>query len=75
MPTLWTTINKATGTAWTSVAGATLGSSSIMSTEGVPIGLLLALTYSTTSSVTSGLQWTTVSKATGTSWQTINKAT
>ena len=71
----WTKVTKASGTNWTSILAAELGASSVISTAGGPIGLLLALTYATTSSITSGFQWTRLVKPASTSWTNIAKAT
>ena len=67
MTTNWTKVNKASGTSWTKVSKPTYK----VSTNGSPIGLLLALTYATTA----GTQWTKVNKASGTAWAKLNKAT
>lgn len=64
-------------TTWTKVAKPDNGISA-----GSPIGLLLALTYSTSSGISwskvnkaSGNPWTKVSKVSGTTWTKIAKAT
>lgn len=55
--TIWTDVPKPSNTV-------------VTNQEGTPIGLLLALTYSTTDIIISG--WTNVAKATGTSWTNVN---
>ena len=68
MPTTWTKVTKATGTSWTKVPKASLTANV---QAGEPIGLLLALTYSTTEDG----NWNKVTKASGTAWTKISKAT
>lgn len=70
-------------TTWTKIPKAT-GDSSNTIVAGTPIGLLMALTYSTSSSVNvskwtkiikaSNTSWTKIAKASGTSWTKIAKA-
>lgn len=67
--TNWTNITKASGTSWTNITKAT-GVPGM--TGGAPIGLLLALTQTTITTVDI---WKNVSKATGTTWTNITKAT
>ena len=67
MTTTWTQVPKATGTNWTNIPEPT----SALMTEGSPIGLLLALTYT----VTQGTHWSPISKASGTIWTDVPKAT
>ena len=69
MTTTWTTIAKASITAWTAVPKPSSGSKT--TGGGTPIGLLLALTTSGTA--VSG--WTTIAKASGTPLTVIPKAT
>lgn len=73
----WTKVTKASGTSWTSIPKATIPGAGGAITPGQPIGLLLALTYATSSSGggTAGTSWSTISKATGTSWTKLAKAT
>ena len=71
MPT-WTNIAKATGTSWTNITK--VQSPTTVSQVGVPIGLLLALTYATTTQSGDNL-WTNIAKASGTSWTSVSKAT
>jgi hypothetical protein len=63
--TTWSKITKASGTSWTNIAEAPARISS-----GMPIGLLLALTYSNPAG-----GWNKIAKATNTSWTKITKAT
>lgn len=63
----WTKVTKATGTSWTAITEP----SNAAPPMGSPIGLLLALTYATSTAT----NWNKISKATGTSWTTISKAT
>lgn len=72
--TTWTNIAKPVGTSWTAIPKAPSSNSTQNITAGQPIGLLLALTYATASSVNTSL-WTDIPKATGTSWTNIPKAT
>ena len=65
--TTWTKITKAANTSWTKLAKPTTQ----VQASGSPIGLLLALTYATTT----GTNWTKITKASGTSWTKITKAT
>lgn len=75
MVTSWTDIPKASGTPYTKVPKPSgSGSSSSGPAVGSPIGLLLSLTYATTSSIITQM-WTGVAKASGTSWTDIPKAT
>lgn len=71
--TTWTTVNKPSVTSWTTL---TKPSNSVMTTinNGTPLGLLLALTFPSSSSVMGSL-WTDVAKPSGTSWTTYPKAT
>ena len=77
MTTTWNKVTKASGTSWTKIAKATntaTGGATI--NVGNPIGLLLALTYSTSSSVPGNVGgWNKITKASGTSWTKITKAT
>lgn len=66
----WTKITKATGTSWTKRPKP---SDEVTITGGNPIGLLLALTYSSTPTKVTG--WTKITKPSGTSWTKITKAT
>jgi hypothetical protein len=74
MTTSWTKVTKASGTSWTKISKATNADHTVSTVVGSPIGLLLALTYATTSSVATGI-WTDIPKASGTSWTKITKAT
>lgn len=75
MTTTWTDIPKASGTPFTSIPRiGTSGSSSVYS-GGDPIGLLLALTYTTITVVDGSTSWTDIAKAANTSWSDIPKAT
>lgn len=67
MTTNWTKISKASGTSWTKITKPSNSAPRV----GSPIGLLLALTYATSS----GTSWTKIAKASGTSWTKITKAT
>lgn len=60
-------------TTWNKVPKATSGSSSTTN-PGNPIGLLLALTYATTNTISTSM-WTKITKATNTTWTKITKAT
>lgn len=74
MTTNWTKIPKASNTNWTKIPKATFPGQVTIS-SGMPIGLLLALTYSS-SSITPGVSiWNKVSKAVNTTWNKITKAT
>lgn len=76
MTHVWIDTPKPAGTSWTDIPKPTLSSGSVViSTAGVPIGLLLALTYATTSSVTTQRSWTDIPKPSGTVWTDIPKAT
>lgn len=66
----WTRTNKASGTSWTRI---NKPSDEVTISAGMPIGLLLALTYANSSTKVTG--WTRVQKASGTAWTRINKAT
>lgn len=66
----WTKITKPTGNTWTKIPKP---SDEIITTGGVPIGLLMALTYANTSTAVKG--WTKIPKASGTAWTKIIKAT
>lgn len=68
MPTTWTKVNKASGTSWTKIPKA-VGNTTF--TGGDPIGLLLALTYTTSTTDV----WTKITKASGTSWAKVSKPT
>ena len=73
---IWTDTAKPAGTSWTDIPKPILISGSkIISQVGVPIGLLMALTYATTSSITTQSSWTDVPKPSGTTWTDIIKAT
>ena len=69
--TTWNKINKALGTGWTKMSKPALPGT--IAGGGSPIGLLLSLTYTTTT--ISGASWTKITKASGTSWNKITKAT
>jgi hypothetical protein len=75
MVTTWNPVTKASGTSWTDVPKSTVPSQTVVNDViGVPIGLLLALTYSTASSVMSG-GWKNISKAAiPNSWTNVPKA-
>ncbi len=76
MPTSWTKVTEASGTSWTKITKATDNSGGAGSiVPGNPIGLLLALTYATSSNVPSNSVWRKVTEASGTSWTKITKAT
>ena len=70
MTTTWNSVNKASApSSWTDVARPT---PTLVQENGVPIGLLLALTHGASVDVT----WTSISKATQpTNWTNIAKAT
>lgn len=70
MATNWTKVSKATNTGWTKIA---TPSNELTIAAGQPIGLLLALTNPSITTIVSG--WTKVLKATGTVWTKITKAT
>lgn len=70
--TTWTKITKASGTAWTVIAKPSSGAA-VTIAAGEPIGLLLALTYASSSSFTTDI-WTRITKASGTAWTNIPKA-
>jgi hypothetical protein len=74
MVTNWTDINKASGTSYTAIPKPTNGSASQVFSGGEPIGLLMALTYTTVSSVMTSM-WTDISKPSGLTWTDIPKAT
>lgn len=74
MSTIWTNIAKPSVTGWTDIPKAPSPNKTTTINAGNPIGLLLALTYATSSSFTTSL-WTDVSKASGTVWTDIPKAT
>lgn len=59
---------------WTNIPKAPSPNTTVTINPGNPIGLLLALTYSTSSSFTTSL-WTDVPKPVGTPWTNIPKAT
>lgn len=69
----WTKVAKPTGTTWTPVAKPTLATTNSYS-GGEPIGLLLALTYSTVTTILTS-EWTNVTKPTTASWTPISKPT
>lgn len=69
MATIWTKVGKPS-TSWTKVS---LPANELKTVAGMPIGLLLALTYSQTNVVVNG--WTKVAKAVGTVWTKVLKAT
>lgn len=71
----WTSIPKSTASVWTAIPKPPTTSSIATFTGGTPIGLLLALTQSTTSVITGGDNWTRISKASGQTWTAIIKAT
>ena len=58
-------------TTWTNIPNPTL--STATSAGGVPIGLLLALTYAD-SSMSPGTNWTNVANPSGTTWTNIPNA-
>lgn len=62
-------------TTWTNIPKPTDGSGTHTVSPGMPIGLLLALTYSTSSTTPATSIWTNITKASGTSWTNIPKAT
>jgi len=63
-------------TVWTDIPKPSVASSYIVvSQAGVPMGLLLALTYATTSSVMGSSTWIDIPKATSAVWTDIPKAT
>lgn len=72
MTTTWTDVSKPTGTGYTNVPKPI--TSSIVSSGGEAIGLLLALTYATSQVVPIDI-WTDISKASGTSYTNVPKAT
>lgn len=76
MSTSWNKVGKASGTAYAKVPKSTVPSKTTESIfAGNPIGLLLALTYATASSFTSG-GWKNVPKAiTPNSWTKVPKVT
>lgn len=74
MTTTWTNTAKPSVTSWTTVTKPISGTITSMVSGGTPIGLLLALTQTTTSSVFTSA-WSNVPKAIGTSWTTYPKAT
>ncbi len=71
MTRTWTKLTKASGTSWHKLAKPT-STNAVVSGGGSPIGLLLALTYTGTSSGVS--TWTKITKASGTSWTKLTKA-
>lgn len=75
IPYKWKFVSKASVGAWTNVAKAAVPATAMITTvAGSPIGLLLSLTYATTSSIVSG-GWSTVKKAViPNSWTDIPKA-
>lgn len=75
MATSWNKVTKATGTPWTKIPKAvSTGSGGGTINVGNPIGLLLALTYATSSTVPGHEMWTKINKASGTAWTKITKA-
>lgn len=75
MTTTWSNIAKGGAVSWTDVPKPSGVNHTVSVSEGEPIGLLLALTYSTTSSVTTGI-WTDIAKAVlPASWTNVPKAT
>jgi hypothetical protein len=64
-----TSVVTQTTTAWTEVPNATFPSS-VFGGEGEPIGLLMALTYATTSSVT-GQPWTSIATQGSGGWTSV----
>ena len=69
MTTTWNKITKASGTSWTKVTKPSNNSGGL--SNGMPIGLLLSLTYTLAGSTA----WTKITKASGTTWTKITKAT
>lgn len=76
IPYKWQLVPKASTGSWTNIAKSTVPAQTIISTTvGSPIGLLLALTYTTSSSTTTG-GWSNVTKSvTPNSWTNVPKAT
>ena len=72
MTTTWTKVGE-NSSSWTGVPKAQFASIASGSV-GEPIGLLLALTYATSTSIIID-PWTDISKASGASWTKIAKAT
>ena len=62
-------------TVWTDIPKVGTSGSTDLYTGGDPIGLLLALTYTTITPIQGGTSWTDVPKASGTSWIDVPKAT
>lgn len=75
--TSWSKTSKASGTSWAKTPKAVLAGGSSTISPGTPIGLLLALTYASSSGggVTPGTSWSKLSKSSGTSWTKTPKAT
>lgn len=69
MTTVWTKVNKASGTTWTKVPKPSTFPEIV---GGDPIGLLLLFTYSTVIPVDN---WSRVPKAIGDNWTRVPKAT
>ena len=72
MTTTWINIAKASGTGWTGVPAPITSVVGLLG--GMPIGLLLALTYTQDIPVQVD-PWTDITKASGTSWTGVPKAT
>lgn len=62
-------------TTWTDIPKVGTSGGSQVFTGGEPIGLLLALTYTTVTQIPATTLWTDIQKAAGTSWTDIPKAT